>query len=286
MVPWLECDLGKAKGCLIGVGYDSSSSEQPGQRNAPKAVRERLCSSFGYDLGLGRNVFENVRDLGDLEVAYSSAAETEKRLEHTLRMLSEKSSAVPLIIGGEHTITLFASRALSRIAGEKEGRALLVFDAHLDLFEAFEGELSHMSYLKRACLEGLYEKIVLVGARACAAEEVEFLEKTGQDIEVFFMHEVEEKGLERVREEVLKELEGKKVYCSIDVDVLDPVYAIGTGSPESNGLSLGELKYLLELLKEKELVGLDLVEVNPLVDSSGITCFSGADIMKKVFSLL
>jgi agmatinase len=261
----------KAQYTLLGIPYDAASSFRPGARLAPTQIRQMAeslppCTERGLDL---QDVA--ARDAGDLAL--------NNRLRSALTYIETAvgeildDGAVPILLGGDHIITLPAFTATLR---RHPGLKLLVFDAHPDLYEEFnEDAYSHACVTARIIeLEGMEaERITQVGVRALTPEQITDAEHEGVriipawDIDVF---ELRDPG---------------PYYVSIDIDVLDPAYAPGCGNPVPGGPSTRELFALLQSLKA-EIVAFDVVEVNPLLDPSGVTALTAARIVTEMLGVL
>ena len=178
---------------------------------------------------------------------------------------------VPVILGGEHTVTLGVLRAL-------KPETVIVFDAHLDLRDTlFDEKLCHATYLRRA-YEELGFKLVVLGARALSSEELGFAE--GEDrIRVVTARELASKGVQYGLKTVSETLKGvSSAYVSIDMDVVDPSQAPAVGNPSPEGLNVADLLDLVGGFVDKRFVGFDLTEVSPFYDS-GLTSVQAAYVV-------
>lgn len=257
----------RSKISVLGVPFDSTTSFRPGQRFAPIKIRE---ASIGMETNAyfvdGYLEDLPIYDEGDLAIVPGDVKET---IERVRRVSAEIFGEGRLLasIGGEHTITIGLVRG-ARDAGLRP--CLLVFDAHLDLRDEYLGtRYSHASTFRRL-IEGGGERIVYVGARAFAREEVELAERVGA--EIFSPRKIDLMGTANVLSAVKRSLEPcRSVYISIDLDAYDPSFAPGVGNPEPMGLSPKELLPLLASLVDERLVGIDIVEVSPPYDQGDIT---------------
>jgi agmatinase len=256
---------------LLGAPYDGSSSFRPGARLAPAQIREmaeslNACTERGLDLsGLPAT------DDGDLALGTDRKAAPAQIESATSRVLEE--GAVPLLLGGDHFVTVPAFRAALR---KYPGLKLLYLDAHPDLYPDYEGDpLSHACVVSRILeLEGMSgERITQVGIRAPTSQQLQAAQEAG--IRVVPAWELPQFHYE----------EEGPVYLSLDIDVLDPAYAPGCGNPVPGGPSTRELLTLLQGIK-CEIVALDVAEVNPLVDPSGITALAAARIVIELVGVL
>ena len=274
---------GEADYVVLGVPFDVTSTYRVGARFAPQAVREASLNIETYSFRSGID-FENlsIHDLGDLDVT-GSAEETLKRLEFVVGEILD-SGKVPVMIGGEHTITLGAVRALRSKLGSGGRLAVLSFDAHLDLRDEYMGwRVSHTTFMRRID-EEVKPKIVEVGVRAACREEVRYAENSG--IHVFTSMEVLRRGPEDVVERVRGLLEGcDSIYLTVDMDVLDPAFAPAVQNPEPEGLTMHTLLEALSGICDRRIAAFDVVEVAPNYDE-GVTAIGAAKIIFEVLCCL
>ena len=240
-------DLKDAEFAIIGVPFDSTETNIPGQRFGPNVIRESFLSKETGD------ITTKTYDAGNLITVPGNALKTIERLEETILDLHQyNKNTIPLILGGEHTVTLGAVMALTKKHPDLQ---IISFDAHFDLKDEFQGEkLSHSSVMRRISELGV--PITVIGVRAADDEEKRFSKNINTNI---------------------KKVNFKKpTYISIDMDVFDPSHAPGVGDPESNGMNPKEI---FEILNKKiNLVGADIVEVNPMIEQH-ITPALAADLM-------
>ncbi len=265
----------KADYVVVGVPFDATSSYRRGARYAPLAIRLASLNieSFSFSSGIDMEDL-NIHDLGDLHTS-SNTEITLKNLELTARDLIEIGKT-PVLLGGEHTITLGAMRALGG-----KNTAIINLDAHLDLRHEHLGETtSHTSFMRRLKEQVKPSQIVEVGTRAVCKEELSFAKQAG--IQYFTMKEIQRRGIEATAKLVMKTIENcKKIYLTIDFDVLDPAFAPAVQNPEPNGLSTQSMFALVSCLCDKRLAGLDLVEVTPSYDQ-GVTAIQAAKLLFEV----
>jgi len=257
---------------VVGVPFDSTSTYRPGSRFAPQAVREASLNIEGYSWKVGMDVEEvRTHDLGDLAVVLGDVKETINRVERLVRAL-RASGKVPVLIGGEHTITYGAFRGLGEAA-------LLCFDAHLDMRDEYpEGvKISHATFMRRLIEAYGPGAVVVVGARAACKEEVEYARRRG--VEVITSWECLRGDPLRLASRIRERLRGyNKVYISVDLDVLDPSYAPGVANPEPMGLSLTTLLDIVSLVLDNRVACLDVVEVCPPYDN-GLAAIHAAKLL-------
>ncbi|HUK49578.1 MAG TPA: agmatinase [Terriglobales bacterium] len=261
---------------VLGVPYDHTSTYRAGSRFAPRAIREASLNVETYSPRTGVDI-ENVPiyDAGDLHVV-DSATETLSRLEKVAKELVS-ASKIPVVIGGEHTITQGVVRCLPNSVG------VVSFDAHGDLRDEYGGgKISHATVLRRVTEKVGVEEVLVLGIRALCKEEVEFIQTN--NIQTMTPWQIREIGIaaaiERVRSFTKR---FQHTYLTIDMDGLDPAFAPGVSNPEFNGLTPDELISLALAVVDSRMVGFDLVEVCPNYDS-GQSAVAAARIMFEVIA--
>jgi agmatinase len=273
---------------VVGVPFDTATSYRAGARFGPEAIRAGSTLLRPYHPPLDVDVFaaQSVVDYGDLDVTPGNAERTLDQIAAGLEPLL-RAGATPLLLGGDHSITLGELRAH---AAERGPVAVVLLDAHADTWDAYYGErYFHGTVFRRAAEEGLVrpERSLLAGMRGPlysaadlgAARELGFELLTGAELGALTP---EEYGA-RVRERVGDAL----ALLSFDVDVLDPAFAPGTGTPEVAGLSPAEALGLLRALAGMSFVGFDVVEVSPPYDDAGqTTALLAANVAYEFLALL
>jgi agmatinase len=256
---------------LFGAPFDSTSSYRRGSRFAPDAIRQASQYMETYS---PRTKFDlsdiALSDLGNVRVTESIVG-TLEMIEEAVR-LTRGGGVMPLMLGGEHTVTLGALRAL------RPG-LVVVLDAHMDLRDRLLGSaLSHGTYLRRA-LEELDCRAVILGARALSREEKEFTESNGDRVSVVTTRSLLGEGVGAGVGPVREWLEGSgSAYLSIDMDVLDPSQAPAVGNPAPEGIGVPMLLDLVCGVVDERFLGFDLTEVSPHYDS-GLTAIQAAHIV-------
>ena len=272
---------------LLGIPYDGGSSYRPGARFGPRAVREQSSLIRPWHPVLKVHPFERLRvaDCGDVDVAPISIERTYVAIERRVAEIVGHG-AVPVSVGGDHSVTLPILRVLARRHGPI---GLVHFDAHPDTWDEYFGsKFFHGTPFRRAVEEGLLDprRMIQVGIRGplYAADDFAFHDRHG--IEVIRIESVKEQGTAWVGERFAR-LRGGPVYCSFDIDAVDPAYAPATGTPEVGGLSSYEALALVRALAGLTLVGADVVEVSPPFDGPGqITSLLAANLVFELVSLL
>ncbi|MEM1548604.1 MAG: agmatinase [Thermoproteota archaeon] len=252
---------------VIGVPFDNTTSFRPGSRFGPASIR--LFSAEAEMLSLDDFIDVEkipVSDLGDVAVTFS-VEEVLKRVETVCREVCEDSK-IPVLLGGEHTITLGAARAL-------RPELLVCFDAHFDYRDEYpQGvKISHATVMRRISEDVC--RVVHVGVRAACREEVEYAQSKDFVASRKILQSFSEAS------SALRSLVEKagSIYISIDLDVLDPAYAPGVGNPEACGISTSILLDLLEHSVTDRLIGMDLVELNPILDCGGSSAAAAVRIL-------
>ena len=264
--------LEEANYVIIGVPFDATSTYRTGARFAPQSIREASLNIETYSFRAELDLEDlKLHDLGDLHVS-GNTGQTLERLEYTLKDLLEMKKT-PVLLGGEHTITLGAMRAVGG-----KSTAVISLDAHMDLRSKFmDLTTSHTTFMRRVHEEVCPMKIVEVGIRAVCREELVYAKDAG--IEFFTMKQIQDDGVESTIEAVKKTLRGcERTYLTIDMDVLDPAFASAVQNPEPDGMSMQTLLDLVSCLCDNRLVGFDLVEVTPPYDN-GTTAIQAAKII-------
>ncbi len=259
---------------VFGVPFDSTHSYKPGTRFGPDAIRdafnniEIFHTQFQLDLESA-----NIEDLGN--TIHTVVAE--KMLEMVQKITAEllQRNKQLIILGGEHLITLGTYMSFPKETG------YLVFDAHYDLRNEYADiKLSHASYLRRIVEKRGAENIVHIGARAFVKEELAFL--TENKIKTISDKDIREGNGPRLIKDAISIFD--KIYTSFDLDVLDPAFAPGVGNPESVGITSRELFDMIHSLGDKQITGVDIVELNPTHDN-GATASIAAKIMSTMLAL-
>jgi agmatinase len=297
-VPWaIDEDAIRAADAdvaIVGAPYDEGVSARPGARFGPKAIRGAHFTTGreAWSIQAGVRPFEvlTVVDAGDAPVVPG-------RPERSLRVIHEKvrrvarAGAVPIVLGGDHSITYPSAAAVAR---EHAAASLGVvhFDAHADAAADQWGSLiGHGQPMRRLIEEGWVagRNFVQVGLRGYWPDEETFAWMREQGFRWHTQIELEERGVETVIDDAIAEaLDGPdRIYLSIDIDVVDPGMAPGTGTPESGGMLGRELlRAIRRIVSSVELVGMDVVEVSPPYDHSEITSMLAINCVMEAISAL
>lgn len=254
---------------IIGVPFDEKSCYLRGARKGPEAIR---AASTGKAINpwteLGMNLEEDVvmKDLGDLEVS-GDFVEVFSFIEKKIMLILEKE-AMPVVLGGDHSISYPVVKAVSK---KFKPLDILHFDAHPDLYEELYGDrFSHACPFARIVEEGLVQDLVQIGIRA----------STGEQRDRALKHGVRMIEMKNIRD-VFPLHFSNPLYISFDMDALDPAFAPGVSHHEPGGLTTRQAIDILQAL-EARIVGMDIVELNPERDHSGITAAAAVKIIKEV----
>jgi guanidinopropionase len=268
---------------LAGIPWDGGTTNRPGPRHGPRQIRDqssmvrRMHQTFHivpYDLA-------NCADLGDCPVNPANVDDGLKRVETWYKSLIAKGIR-PLSAGGDHLCSLPILRAV----GEKRPVGMIHFDAHTDLYDGYFGgfKYTHGTPFRRAIEEGVLDpkRTVQIGLRGSMydLDDFEFGEKVG--VRLIRIEEAMEKGPAKVMEEARAIAGNGPTYVSFDIDMLDPVYAPGTGTPEIGGFTTFQAQQMLRGLRGVNIIGADVVEVSPPFDPSGLTAYAGATMMFEI----
>jgi guanidinopropionase len=265
---------------LLGIPYDGGTSYRPGARFGPRAIREQSSLIRSWHPVLKVHPFERLRvaDCGDVDVTPISIEDTyaavSRRLDEVIA-----AGAVPLCVGGDHSVTLPILRSLGRRHGPV---GVVHFDAHPDTWDEYFGhKFFHGTPFRRAVEERVIDpkRFIQIGLRGPLYGADDFAFHDAHGIEAIRIETVKERGVAWVAAR-LERLRGCPVYCSFDIDAVDPAYAPATGTPEVGGLTSYEALCLVRSLVGLDLVGADIVEVSPPYDGPGqITALLAANLM-------
>ncbi|MGP4022025.1 agmatinase [Actinomadura sp. 3N407] len=272
---------------VVGVPFDSGVSYRPGARFGPAAVRQgsRLLKPYNPALDVLPFASQQVVDAGDIACNPFDIGAAIQQVEAGLRELTGDGRRA-ITIGGDHTIALPALRAAHALHGPL---ALVHFDAHLDTWDTYFGEpYTHGTPFRRAAEEGLLmrDASAHVGIRGPLYDPQDLVDDARFGFTIVHCAELDDLGARGVAERVRARVRDAPVYLSIDIDVLDPAYAPGTGTPDSGGMTSRELLGILRGFAGLNIVGADVVEVAPAYDHAEITAIAAATVIYEVLGLL
>jgi agmatinase len=271
---------------IVGAPTDDLVSDRPGARFAPRAIRAASCPA-GPHLESKVDAFEELRivDFGDAAVVPADAPRSHEAIFELVGQVLD-AGVLPVVLGGDHSI---AEPDIHAVAARHGAVGLVHFDTHTDTGrEVFGVELSHGTPMFRLVEGGNVapRRYVQIGLRGYWPGEREFAWQADQGIASFFMHDVRALGIEQVVQRTVELVGEGPTYLSVDVDVLDPAFAPGTGTPEPGGMTSSELLWACrEVASRLELVGAEVVEVIPTAPgSSDITALVADRIVREILN--
>jgi agmatinase len=285
-LPHLQ-DLADVDVAVVGVPTDDAVSFRSGARFGPEALRSASVLLRPYNPLLAVDVVERLSmiDLGDAPTVPGYHLESLARIEAFLRPVHE-AGVVPLCLGGDHSIVLAELRAAAAVHGSL---ALVHLDAHADVWDAYYGvKYFHGTVFRRAVEEGLVDphRSVQAGLRGTLYGEADVLAPAGLGFDAITAEELEGLTPQAYGDRVRARVGNAPAFLSFDVDLVDPAFAPGTGTPEVGGPSSGRAMALLRALTGIDLRGMDCVELCPPYDPSGITAWLAASACHEMLSLL
>ncbi|MGQ9498409.1 MAG: agmatinase [Desulfotomaculales bacterium] len=259
-----------ARAVVVGAPLDATGSFRPGTRGGPAAIRAMSYCLEEYSIDLDRDLRAvPFHDLGDVSLPPGDVEEGLRRIEAVVTRVLDDGKT-PVILGGEHLVTLPAVRAAAR---RYPSLAVVQLDAHADLRADYLGvALSHATVMRRLGDFLGRGNLYQFGIRSADGEEMEVARESG----AFYTHRVLP-GLESA----VAALKDRPVYVTLDVDVVDPAFAPGVGTPEPAGVLPQEILEAVRLLGNLQIAGWDVVEVNPAYDPAGITALLAAKIVRE-----
>ena len=265
---------------IIGVPWDSGTTNRPGPRHGPRQLRDASTMIRAEHPVSGVRPYErsNCADLGDVSINPADIEDSMNRITAFYKKVLGKGIK-PLTAGGDHLTSLPVLRALA----DKAPLGMIHFDSHTDLFHSyFDGTMfTHGTPFRRAVEENLLDpkRVVQIGIRGTQydTEDLDFAKSVG--IRVIKIEEFFDRGIQDVMAEAREIVGEKETYVSYDIDFIDPAFAPGTGTPEVGGPNSYEALKVIRELTGVKIVGADMVEVSPPFDPSSNTAFLGVSIM-------
>ena len=280
-------DIGSAAVAILGAPFDSGASYRPGARFGPGAVRaaSKLLRPYHPALDVHPWGARQVADAGDAAInpfdLETAVADVERSAEAAL----DRAERL-VTIGGDHTIALPLLRAVNARHGPP---ALVHFDAHLDTWDTYFGaSYTHGTPFRRAAEEGVLDTghSMHVGIRGPLYSSSDLDDDAALGYAVISTGQIASGGVPGAVDRIRERVGARPLYVSIDIDVLDPAHAPGTGTPEPGGLTTRELQELLRGLDGLRIVGADVVEVSPAYDHSELTALAAAQLCYELLALL
>ncbi len=264
----------KAQAVIYGMPMDWTVSYRPGSRFGPQRIREVSIGLEEYSPYLDRELDDvNYFDAGDIPLPFGNAAKSLELIGDYIRQLLQDGK-IPVGMGGEHLVSWPVMKA---VADKYDNLAIIHMDAHTDLRVEYEGEpLSHSTPIRKIAEYIGPKNVYSFGIRSGMKEEFDWAKENGMQIAKFEV-------LEPLKE-VLPTLEGRPVYVTIDIDVLDPAHAPGTGTVDCGGITSRELLASIHAIANSgvNVVGFDLVEVAPIYDQSEQTVNTASKLMREM----
>lgn len=254
---------------MLGMPFDGTVSYRSGSRFAPEQIRLASWGLEDYSPRFDKHLEDvNFHDVGDLEFPLGNTYKSLDLIEENVEQIYKDGKRV-FGIGGEHLVTLPEIKAVAKFYKDL---AIVHFDAHTDLREEYLGEkMSHSAVIRHASKIVGAENIKQIGIRSGMKEEWEFMKQHNT-----LIHEYSG----------LNELKSKKVFVTVDLDVLDPSVMSGTGTPESGGMQFNELMGWFEYLKNFDIVGADVVELAPDYDTSGVSTAVATKVIRELLMVM
>jgi len=280
-------DLAGVDAAIVGIPFDTSVSYRVGGRFAPAAIREasRLLRPYHVEQEIEIFDYLSVVDAGDLAVIPGNIQASYAVMVDGLRPLLD-AGVVPLVIGGDHGITLAELRAVAKRHGPV---GLIDFDSHTDTWDNYWGErYTHGTWCKRAIEEGLIDtrRAVQLGIRGSLYGSEDRPAARALGLHLIPTEELLRRGVDDVVVEVRQRIGSGPVFLTFDIDFVDPGFAPGTGTPEVGGPNSRDALRLVRGLRGIELVGFDLVEVLPQYDHGEVTSLLAGTLMHEFLALL
>jgi len=272
---------------VVGVPLDIGTSNRPGARFGPRAIRDESVLLRPYNMATRAAPFDSLRidDTGDVATNPYNLADSVDRITAHYRGLL-KHDLKTVTIGGDHTIALPILRA---IAAKHGPVGMVHIDAHTDINDTMFGErIAHGTPFRRAVEEGLLDgsRVAQIGVRGTGYAADDFDWSRQQGFRVVQAEECWYKSLTPLMGEIREQLGDGPVYLSFDIDGLDPAYASGTGTPEIGGLTTPQAMEIIRGCRGLDIVGCDLVEVAPIYDTSGATSLTAANLLFEMLCIL
>ena len=273
---------------IVGVPFDGGTTYRPGARFGPAAVRQGSRLLRSYHPGLDVEPFgeQQVADAGDIACNPFSIEEAIAQVERGAEAIAAVAGRI-VTIGGDHTIALPLLREVSRRVGEPV--ALVHFDTHLDTWDTYFGaRYTHGTPFRRAFEEGLLreDRSIHIGIRGPLFSRDDLVDDARFGFAIVTAMDLETEGIADVVERVHRRVGDSPVYVSVDIDVLDPSHAPGTGTPEAGGLTSRELLGILRGFDGGALVSADVVEIAPAYDHAEMTSIAASHVVYELLGLM
>jgi agmatinase len=284
-LPTLE-QAGRADVAVLGAPFDGATTFRAGARFGPAAIREASLLLRPYNEALDVSPFDEVQavDAGDSSPSPIDVTAAHRAIEESASELHQQGARV-LGLGGDHSVSLPLLRATAAQHGPV---SLLQLDAHTDTWDEYFGaRVTHGTMFRRAVEEGILDagRSLQIGLRGSLYGPSDLDENRALGFRTLLAREFDDVGVAGAIE-LAREVLKPPVYVTVDVDVLDPAFAPGTGTPESGGLNPRELLAILRGLAGLDIIAADVVEVAPAYDPAGVTAVAAANVAYELISLL
>lgn len=272
---------------IAGAPFDTASSFRSGSRFGPNAIRNISAMMKPNNVIMQVNIMESLKggDIGDFNIVPGYIHPTYAFIEEGVTNILN-DNACPIVLGGDHSITLAELRAVAKKYGPV---ALVHFDSHSDLCDEVFGEkYNHGTPFRRALEENLIDAShsIQIGMRGSLYDPNEHKMAADLGMKLIPAHKVREMGMEKLVATILERVGNTPCFLTFDIDFVDPAYAPGTGTPEVGGFTSYESLELVRKIKDLNFVGFDIVEVLPAYDHGEITAYLAANIVFEYLSIL
>jgi len=278
-----ECDI-----AIVGIPFDAGTSYRPGARFGPQGIRQasrHLRTNYHPNYDSEPFVELQVADAGDIACNPFNIDEAIKQIEKGAFDLLNKVEGI-ISMGGDHTIAFPLLKAVNKI--NKGPVALVHFDAHLDTWDTYFGApYTHGTPFRRAREENLFmdDASMHVGIRGPLYSRNDLKNDESFGFKIIHCDEFQSQGIDKIVERIRTRVGNNPLYLSIDIDVLDPAFAPGTGTPEVAGMTTREIVNVIRGLSGLNLISADVVEVSPAYDHAEVTSLAAATIIYELTNL-
>ena len=272
---------------LVGLPWDGGTSNRPGARHGPRAVRDASTMIRAQHPVTGLRPFEalNCADMGDVGPNPVDTTDTLGRITAFASAMADRGTRA-LAVGGDHLCSL----PMLRAAAQDGPLGLIHFDAHTDLFPAYFGgqALTHGNPFRVAVEEGLLDpaRMIQIGIRGTIYDVADRDFARAHGIRIITIEEMFDRGIPDVMAEARQMVGDQPTYCSYDIDFVDPAFAPGTGTPEVGGPNSFQALQVVREMQGMNIVGADLVEISPPFDPAGITSWLGASLLFEILCVM
>lgn len=276
-----EIDIG-----IVGIPFDSGCSYRCGARFAPSSIRTNSCILREYNINLDVYPFKkNIVDFSDLDIPPFNNEEAIKIMENGLNDILEKAKKY-IILGGDHTISYPSLKAINKKYGKV---SIIHFDSHLDTFDShFGSKITHGTPFKRSVEDQLLnDNRFHIGIRGGTYSKEDLVNDKNLGFHIYPCNDIDNNIICNIIKEIKDKIQNSYVYISIDIDVIDPAFAPGTGTPEVGGFSSREFISMIRKLNGLNIIGADIVEVSPSYDNNAqITSLLASNICYELLSIM